>query len=165
MSVVKIVRYATTPEAADENARLVRDVYAELAQTQPDGLRYATFRLDDGVTFVHLAVLEAEETRCPAPPRSRGSRRTSASAWSPDPTPATPPSWAATGSTTSPAERPTRARSVRPSRSVTWCGDFLETGLLAGNRPRRCLGMCPPREGSRQCPSPSRPSCSRPQRP
>jgi hypothetical protein len=61
MSVVKIVRYATTPEAADENARLVRDVYAELAQTRPDGLRYATFRLDDGVTFVHLAVLDAEE--------------------------------------------------------------------------------------------------------
>jgi hypothetical protein len=61
MSVVKIVRYATTPEAADENARLVRDVYAELAQTRPGGLRYATFRLDDGVTFVHLAVLEAEE--------------------------------------------------------------------------------------------------------
>jgi hypothetical protein len=61
MPTVKIVRYTTTPETADENARLVQDVYAELAQTRPDGLRYTTFRLDDGVTFVHLAVLDAEE--------------------------------------------------------------------------------------------------------
>ena len=61
MPAVKIVRYTTTPEAADENARLVEAVYAELAQTAPDGLRYATFRLDDGVTFVHLAVLDAAE--------------------------------------------------------------------------------------------------------
>ena len=28
--------------------------------TAPDGLRYTSFRLDDGVTFVHLAVLDAE---------------------------------------------------------------------------------------------------------
>ena len=61
MPAVKIVRYTTTPEAAEENARLVQDVYAELAQTKPDGLRYTTFRLDDGVTFVHLAVLDTEE--------------------------------------------------------------------------------------------------------
>jgi hypothetical protein len=61
MPAVKIVRYTTTPEAADENARLVQDVYAELAQSRPDGLRYTTFRLDDGVTFVHLAVLDAAE--------------------------------------------------------------------------------------------------------
>jgi hypothetical protein len=60
MPTVKIVRYTTKPESADENARLVQDVYAELAQTRPDGLRYTTFRLDDGVTFVHLAVLDAE---------------------------------------------------------------------------------------------------------
>jgi hypothetical protein len=61
MPAVKIVRYTTTSESADENARLVQDVYAELAATKPDGLRYTTFRLDDGVTFVHLAVLDAEE--------------------------------------------------------------------------------------------------------
>ena len=60
MPTVKIVRYTTKPESADENARLVQDVYAELAQTRPDGLRYTAFRLDDGVTFVHLAVLDAE---------------------------------------------------------------------------------------------------------
>ena len=27
----------------------------------PDGLRYATFRLDDGVSFMHVAVLDGDE--------------------------------------------------------------------------------------------------------
>ena len=27
----------------------------------PDGLQYATFRLEDGVSFVHVALLAAEE--------------------------------------------------------------------------------------------------------
>jgi len=56
----KVVRYTTTPETADENARLVAAVYAELAQTRPDGLGYATLRLDDGVSFVHLAQVDGD---------------------------------------------------------------------------------------------------------
>lgn len=51
-----VARYRTTAEAAEENQRLVEAVYAELAQRRPEGLQYATFRLDDGVTFVHVAV-------------------------------------------------------------------------------------------------------------
>ena len=51
-----IVRYKVKPDRVAENEQLVRDVYAELARTQPDGLRYATFKLPDGVCFVHLAV-------------------------------------------------------------------------------------------------------------
>ena len=60
MSVTKIVRYRTNPQDADENARLIRDVFTELAAQQPGGLRYASFRLDDGVSFVHVAVLDAD---------------------------------------------------------------------------------------------------------
>ncbi|MDX6665662.1 MAG: hypothetical protein QOG68_1868 [Solirubrobacteraceae bacterium] len=56
-----IVRYKTRPDAADENARLVAAVYAALAEVKPDGFRYATFRLADGVTFVHVAQNSAEE--------------------------------------------------------------------------------------------------------
>jgi hypothetical protein len=37
------------------NEELVRAVYDELRETRPEGLGYATFRLDDGVSFVHLA--------------------------------------------------------------------------------------------------------------
>jgi hypothetical protein len=58
MSKAVIVRYQTTAETADENQRLVEQVYAKLAATDPGGLRYATFRLADGVSFVHVAVIE-----------------------------------------------------------------------------------------------------------
>jgi hypothetical protein len=51
-----VVRYRTKPDSADENAQLVRDVYEELAAKSPDGFRYMTLRLDDGVSFVHVAV-------------------------------------------------------------------------------------------------------------
>ena len=34
-----IVRYTVKPDRVAENEQLVRDVYAELARTQPDGLR------------------------------------------------------------------------------------------------------------------------------
>jgi hypothetical protein len=60
MAVTKVIRYTTKPECAEENARLVGDVYAELAEQQPEGLQYATLRLDDGVSFVHIAVLDSE---------------------------------------------------------------------------------------------------------
>jgi hypothetical protein len=51
-----VVRYRTKPEAADENARLVRNVYEELATDQPEGFHYMTLQLDDGVSFVHVAI-------------------------------------------------------------------------------------------------------------
>jgi hypothetical protein len=53
-----IVRYQTSPEGADENERLVRAVFAELAESDPGNLQYATFRLADGVTFIHVAVVD-----------------------------------------------------------------------------------------------------------
>ena len=53
-----MVRYEVKPERAAENEELVRAVYDELRRTAPDGLRYATFRLEDGVSFVHVAETE-----------------------------------------------------------------------------------------------------------
>ena len=55
-----MVRYRVRPEHADANEQLVRDVYEELARMKPEGFRYGTFKLDDGVTFVHLAVQEGD---------------------------------------------------------------------------------------------------------
>jgi hypothetical protein len=49
-----IVRYETKPDRADENQRLVEKVFAELAEHQPDSFRYASFRLEDGVSFIHV---------------------------------------------------------------------------------------------------------------
>jgi hypothetical protein len=50
-----MVRYKVKPDRAQENEELVRAVYDELQRTAPAGLRYATFQLEDGVSFVHVA--------------------------------------------------------------------------------------------------------------
>jgi hypothetical protein len=55
-----MVRYKVKPDRVEENEQLVRAVYAELAGSGPEGLRYATFRLDDGVSFVHIASVDGE---------------------------------------------------------------------------------------------------------
>jgi quinol monooxygenase YgiN len=51
-----MVRYKVKPDRVEENEALVRAVYDELARVEPEGLRYQTFRLEDGVSFVHLAI-------------------------------------------------------------------------------------------------------------
>jgi hypothetical protein len=61
VTTTKVIRYRTKPERADENERLIRAVLAELDREGPGGLHYATFRLDDGVSFVHVAVLDGDE--------------------------------------------------------------------------------------------------------
>ena len=35
-------------------------MFAELAATDPGGVRYRTFRLEDGVTFIHVAETDGE---------------------------------------------------------------------------------------------------------
>jgi hypothetical protein len=60
VSTVKVVRYRTKPEHAEANAELVRAVFQELAADDPPGLGYVTYRLDDGVTFVHVATIEGD---------------------------------------------------------------------------------------------------------
>jgi hypothetical protein len=61
MAKAVVVRYETKPESAQENQRLVEQVYAALKATSLEGLRYATFRLADGVTFVHVAEVDGPD--------------------------------------------------------------------------------------------------------
>jgi hypothetical protein len=56
-----LIRYKTKPEFADENERLVQKVYAELKARDPGGVHYATLRLEDGVTFMHLFTTDSDE--------------------------------------------------------------------------------------------------------
>jgi hypothetical protein len=51
-----MVRYKVKPDQTAKNEELVRAVYDELRRTEFEGLRYATFKLDDDVSFVHIAV-------------------------------------------------------------------------------------------------------------
>jgi quinol monooxygenase YgiN len=53
-----MVRYRTTPAHAEANVALVHAVYDALRAKAPGGFHYATYRLADGATFVHLATHE-----------------------------------------------------------------------------------------------------------
>ena len=60
-----MVRYKVKPDQVAENEALVRAVYDELERVAPAGIRYGTFRLDDGVTFMHLAIVDTEDGQTP----------------------------------------------------------------------------------------------------
>jgi hypothetical protein len=53
-----MVRYTVKPDRVAENEELIRAVYEELAQSRPEGFRYATFKLDDGRSFMHVAAVD-----------------------------------------------------------------------------------------------------------
>ena len=60
MMETRVIRYQTKIESADENAQLIAAFFAELAEGKVTGIRYEALRLDDGVTFVHIATLDGE---------------------------------------------------------------------------------------------------------
>ena len=51
-----VVRYQTKADRAEENQALIEKVFEELAQRQPEGFTYKVFRLEDGVSFVHVVI-------------------------------------------------------------------------------------------------------------
>jgi hypothetical protein len=60
-----VVRYKTKPERAEENQQLIEGVFAELTASDPGGLRYACFRLADGVSYVHVASVDGPDESNP----------------------------------------------------------------------------------------------------
>ena len=60
-----MVRYRVKPEFVAENERNIKQVFEQLAATRPSGLRYVSFRLADGVSFVHIVSHEAADDRSP----------------------------------------------------------------------------------------------------
>jgi hypothetical protein len=58
-----MVRYRVKPDRAAENEKRISSVFEQLAREQHAGLRYAVFKLDDGVSFVHVASDEATNGR------------------------------------------------------------------------------------------------------
>ena len=49
-----VVRYQAQPDRADENQKLIEAVFADLEARRPEGFSYQVFRLEDGVSFVHV---------------------------------------------------------------------------------------------------------------
>ena len=54
-----MVRYKVRPDAAAENENLIKQVFAQLARDKPAGMRYQSFKLGDGVSFVHIGSSES----------------------------------------------------------------------------------------------------------
>jgi hypothetical protein len=56
-----MVRYKVKADRATENEAYITRVFEQLQREQPPGLRYASFKLDDGVTFVHIVSHEGAD--------------------------------------------------------------------------------------------------------
>lgn len=62
-----MIRYTVKAGRAAENEQYVRNVFEQLKREQPPGLRYATFKLDDGVSFMHIVSVETADGSNPLP--------------------------------------------------------------------------------------------------
>lgn len=51
-----MVRYRVRPEHVARNVELLRAVHDEVRSVRPQGLRYASFQLDDEVSFVEFVI-------------------------------------------------------------------------------------------------------------
>jgi hypothetical protein len=60
-----LIRYRLKPDQVERNEELVRAVYEELHRAAPSGFRYVTFKLEDGVTFMHISESEGEDSPLP----------------------------------------------------------------------------------------------------
>jgi hypothetical protein len=49
-----VLRHQAKPEQAEENQQLIEAVFAELDEGELDGFTYKVFRLEDGVSFIHV---------------------------------------------------------------------------------------------------------------
>jgi hypothetical protein len=56
-----IVQYKVKPDRIAEHEGLIRNVFDELKRTAPAGIRYGAFKQADGVSFVHVALVEADK--------------------------------------------------------------------------------------------------------
>jgi len=56
-----LIRYKVKANKVSENEQLVKDVYKQLHEKKIEGVRYTTFKLEDGVTFVHIYFHESEQ--------------------------------------------------------------------------------------------------------
>jgi hypothetical protein len=67
-----LIRYRVKPEKAAENQALIEKVFEQLRRESPPAVRYASFKLEDGVTFVHLVTVEDDSDPIPKLEAFRG---------------------------------------------------------------------------------------------
>lgn len=62
-----IVRYKVKAGRAEENRDYIKAIFGQLDESKPEGLRYVSFNLEDGLSFVHIAVVETSDGTNPLP--------------------------------------------------------------------------------------------------
>ena len=60
-----MVQYKVKADKATENINFIKNVFKELKDKSPAGLKYASFHQPDGVSFVHIASIETEDGKNP----------------------------------------------------------------------------------------------------
>lgn len=60
-----MVQYKVKADRAEENQQYIQKVFEELNSNSPAGLRYASFKQDDGVSFVHIVSIETSDGENP----------------------------------------------------------------------------------------------------
>ena len=60
-----VVRYKVKADRLEEHEDLIRKVFAELATVRPAGLAYSALKLEDGVSFVHVATVSTVDGQNP----------------------------------------------------------------------------------------------------
>ena len=54
-----LVRYKVKADRVVENENLVKEVYKQLHENKIDSFHYTTLKLEDGVSFIHIAAAGA----------------------------------------------------------------------------------------------------------
>jgi hypothetical protein len=62
-----MVRYKVKAAQAAKNEGYIARVFQQLEREKPGGVRYASFKLEDGVTFVHIVSIERADGGSPLP--------------------------------------------------------------------------------------------------
>jgi hypothetical protein len=57
-----LIRYRLKPDQVERNEELIRAMYEELHRVAPSDLRYVIFKLEDGVSFMHISESEGEDS-------------------------------------------------------------------------------------------------------
>jgi len=56
-----IVKYKVKSDRSEENIDYINQVFKALHKASPKGLRYASFVLEDDLSFVHIASVETDD--------------------------------------------------------------------------------------------------------
>ena len=61
MNTQKVIRYKLKADRVAENEQRIRAVFRQIHDRKPEGVRYSVYKLEDGVSFIHIIFYETEE--------------------------------------------------------------------------------------------------------